>query len=1001
MPQTQTESLALEMAHVLFLDIVGFSKLPMNEEREILRELQQTVAGSLAFVRAQQRAQLISLPTGDGMALVFFGDLESPVRCALQLSQALREKSSRLKLRMGVHTGPVYRMADINSNRNVAGGGINIAQRVMDCGDAGHILLSGTAAEMLSQVDYWQSRMHDLGEVEVKHGQIIHLFNLYDDDCGNPEVPEKVKAKRKKPEVVPEAPAPKANDPMIGLQILHYRILKELGKGGMGIVYQAWDQKLCRHVALKILPENHSANPSSLERFLQEARTLAALDHPNICIVFDIGAFQGQNFIVMQLLEGKTLKQVIAERRLLPDEMVRYCMQIADALECAHSAGIIHRDIKPGNIFLTARDQVKVLDFGLAKPVKRYASGVLNEADAATTQDSDLTGQGELVGTVPYMSPEQACARPLDCRSDLFSFGVVLYEMATGMQPFRGESSAVVFEAILNRAPVSPVRLNPGLPPALERIINRALEKDPAARYQTAGEMRIDLQRVLAASQSSGSIVSTDSAPEHPLEVAILYKRNAALDEQVLNLLESELRKGGYQTFSDRQTKRSMEWAQEVERRITDADVVITLLSPSAVSSEMLAYELQIASDSAKKNGKPRILPVRVNLDGPVPGPLAAMLDAAQSPQWRSSQDNKSLLSGILKSLKISPPPALGDRLKLGVAGGAVPLDSPFYVERAMDEELYEAIARKDSIILLKGARQMGKTSLMARGLQQARKTGAKVVLTDFQKLNATHLESVEKLFLALAGSIADQLDIDTDPADYWNPRRGPSMNFERFLKREVLKPLATSLIWGMDEIDRLFSCSFGSEVFGLFRSWHNERSLDPDGPLTKLSLAIAYATEAHMFITDMNQSPFNVGTLLVLTDFTPAQSSELNQRYGSPLKDQTELNQFYDLVAGQPYLTSRGLKELASRKSRFADLASRAIDDEGPFGDHLRRLLVSVSEDPALQQGVKDMLSGGPSTTQEVFFRLRSSGLVAGDSVRDMKPRCKLYANYLKRHGL
>jgi hypothetical protein len=318
---------------------------------------------------------------------------------------------------------------------------------------------------------------------------------------------------------------------------------------------------------------------------------------------------------------------------------------------------------------------------------------------------------------------------------------------------------------------------------------------------------------------------------------------------------------------------------------------------------------------------------------------------------------------------------------------------------RPTDEELYEAIGRKDSVILIKGARQMGKTSLMARGLQEARRTGAKIVLTDFQKLNASHLESVDKLFLALAGSIADQLDIDFNPAESWNPRRGPSMNFERFLKREVLGPLSSSLIWGMDEIDRLFSCSFGSEVFGLFRSWHNERSLDPDGPLKKLTLAIAYATEAHMFIRDMNQSPFNVGTLLVLTDFTPAQLSELNKRYGSPLKDQSELNQFYDLIGGQPYLTRRGLNELASRKCRFSDLASRAADDEGPFGDHLRRLLTSLAEDAALQETVKGMLSGGQNAPQEIFYRLRSSGLVAGESARDMKPRCKLYALYFTRH--
>src|SRR5581483_3958859 len=246
------------------------------------------------------------------------------------------------------------------------------------------------------------------------------------------------------------------------------------------------------------------------------------------------------------------------------------------------------------------------------------------------------------------------------------------------------------------------------------------------------------------------------------------------------------------------------------------------------------------------------------------------------------------------------------------------------------------AIARHDSIVLVKGARQMGKTSLMARGLQQARRSGDRVILTDLQKLNTGDLESVESLFRALAEAIADQLDIGSDIDQFWNAKRGPSVNFERFLRREVLAKFPTRLVWGMDEVDRLFTCSFGSEVFGLFRSWHNERSLDPTGPWQNLTLAIAYATEAHLFITDMNQSPFNVGTRLTLSDFTLEQVSELNSRYGSPLNGPRELMQFYELLGGQPYLTRRGLHELASRNLSFSEFESQAARDEGPFGDHL-----------------------------------------------------------------
>jgi AAA-like domain len=419
------------------------------------------------------------------------------------------------------------------------------------------------------------------------------------------------------------------------------------------------------------------------------------------------------------------------------------------------------------------------------------------------------------------------------------------------------------------------------------------------------------------------------------------------------------------------------------------------------VQSEMLSYEIEVAREAAqRRNGKPLILPVRLNFDGSLPDSIAANLDGIQYAVWKGPQDNDALVSEIIGSLKKRPKQS-GKPPKLEAVGGAVPLDSRFYIVRPGDQELYTAINRNDSIVLIKGARQIGKTSLLARGLQEARKSGAKVVLTDFQKLNASHLESIERLFLTLCGAIADQLDINVVPEDVWNARRGPSMNFERFVRREILDKLQQRLVWGMDEADRLFSFAFGSEVFGLFRSWHNERSLDPDGPWQKLTLAIAYATEAHLFITDMNQSPFNVGTRLVLHDFTEQQVKELNARYGYPLKDDAELSRFYGLLGGQPYLTRRGLHELASRQTTYADFEEHAARDEGPFGDHLRRLLVSLAQDVTLCNVMCGLLTGAHTSTTESFYRLRSSGIVEGDSARDMRPRCRLYQIYLTRHLL
>jgi serine/threonine protein kinase/class 3 adenylate cyclase len=1034
-------SQVLDMAHVLFLDIVGFSLLPMSEERQMLRDLQKAVMSTSDFARAQQKNQLISLPTGDGMALVFFGDLEAPVRCALELSRALASATPRINLRMGVHTGPVYRVADINFNSNVAGGGVNVAQRVMDCGDAGHILVSGTAAELLRQTGNWTASLHDLGEVKVKHGQRLRLSNLYGEGFGNPDTPAKlkedipIKAKEISPGKVKEsnlrvekAPASNAADSMINRMVSHYRILRKLG-GRAGVVYEAQDQRSSVSVALKFLPEDGPSNASALERFRQETRAASLLKHPNICTVHDAGEFERRYFIVMEFLEGETLKHLVGRKRLSSEEIVQQGVQIADALHSAHSQGIIHGDLRPANIFVMPPNRVKILDFGLAKftsaPTDR---GEKREARASLDPRTslDLSGSGQWMGTVGYMSPEQARGQELDNRTDLFSFGVVLYEMATGILPFRGDTSAVIFDAILNREPPSPARLNPKLSPELDKIISRALSKERTSRYQSAIEMRMLLERALATPRVASTalpaptpsvtapapvpapppvpapspIVATESSAAKPGEVALLYKRNSQPDEQVLRLLEEELRGTGYPVFVDRHLQVGMEWAHEIERRVSKAYAVIVLLSATAVNSEMLAHEVQIAQDSAQKNGRPRILPIRINFDGPLPSPLAALLDGIQYAQWKGPQDSQSLIAEITESLQ-GPLKTVPRRISLEAVGGAVPVDSRFYIVRPTDEELHQALERKDSIILIKGARQMGKSSLMARGLQEVRKAGSKVILTDFQKLNASHLESVEKLFLALSEWIAEQLDIDVVPGDLWNPRRGPSMNFERFLKREILGKISQPLVWGMDEVDRLFSCSFGSEVFGLFRSWHNERSLDPSGPWQNLTLAIAYATEAHMFITDMNQSPFNVGTRLVLADFTPAQVEELNKRYGSPLRDQRELDQFYDLVGGQPYLTRRGLHELASRNLAFADFAAQAARDEGPFGDHLRRLLVSLAGDATLCSSVREMLSGRHNTLAEIFYRLRSSGLVAGDSAREMKSRCKLYEQYLTQHLL
>jgi hypothetical protein len=328
--------------------------------------------------------------------------------------------------------------------------------------------------------------------------------------------------------------------------------------------------------------------------------------------------------------------------------------------------------------------------------------------------------------------------------------------------------------------------------------------------------------------------------------------------------------------------------------------------------------------------------------------------------------------------------------------GGAVPLDSKFYVDRPTDRAFQAAVDRGDSLVLIKGARQMGKTSLLARGLQRARECGYHVVLTDFQKLQSSHLDQPAHFYRALAELIADQLDFDLPEPDRWE--RNPNLAFESFWTAGLAKVQGT-LLWAVDEFDRLFATRFGGEVCGLLRSWHNARALDPNLLWRHLTVAIAYATEAHLFISDLNQSPFNVGTRLALDDFAEAETAELNRRYGSPIADDRDLARLRQLLGGQPYLLRCAFNEMANHQQDLRLIERLAALEESVFGEHLRRLLYSVGRDPDVTAAVKSLLFTKAPPAPDMFYRLRSAGLIVGAAPSEARIRCGLYDQFLRRH--
>jgi hypothetical protein len=773
-------------------------------------------------------------------------------------------------------------------------------------------------------------------------------------------------------------------------RIPDHELIRTIGKGAYGEVWLARNVVLGAYRGVKIVRRDAFEEERPFHREFEGIQHFEPISrsHPGFVSILQVGRNEAAScfYYVMEVADdavnqrviqpesyvARTLSREIKTRGALPvSECIQLGITLSGALAHLHGQGLVHRDIKPSNI-IYINGTPRLADVGLVASVRENPSGV---------------------GTFGFFPNEGAGT----VRADIFGLGKVLYRAATG------ES--------VDRFPALPTCAVEGSDwprfARLNRIILKACADDLTERYQTAEELLRALVALQAlgggeGAEEEGAVGPSATRPEAAgrRQVAVLYRANTEPDDHILKLLQQRLLGQGIDMFYDQRLSTGVEWARGLEEKIRTADAVVILLSPASVQSEMLAYEVEMAHHAAQRQkGRPRCVPVRVQFSGPWPETLLPFLERLPPLHWKDPGDDEPLVEALVSALETTQrgqPREL--RPKIEPAGGAVDLASQYYVVRPTDEAFREAVTRWDSIVLVKGARQMGKTSLLARGLHEARQAGARVALSDFQKLSLQNLESVESFFLALGGFLADQLDLEM-PEEGWDKRRSPNVNFERFLRRQVLGNLAGHLVWGLDEVDRLFTCNFGSEVFGLFRSWHNERALDPVGPWSRLTLAIAYATEAHLFITDVNQSPFNVGTRVDLEDFTFEQVTDLNDRYGAPLRHESELRRFYALLGGQPYLVRRALNELAQGHIRFEALAAEADRDEGIFGDHLRRMLVMLAKDTELTEVVRGVLQGRPCPNVGSFYRLRSGGLLRGDAMPEARLRCEIYASYLKRH--
>jgi hypothetical protein len=504
--------------------------------------------------------------------------------------------------------------------------------------------------------------------------------------------------------------------------------------------------------------------------------------------------------------------------------------------------------------------------------------------------------------------------------------------------------------------------------------------------------------------------------------VFISYKRDVTPDQDLANALYKAL-KGSNEVFIDTSMLVGEKWVERIDAEIRQADFFIALLSPFSVNSEMARTEIELANQLHAQRGRPVVLPIRVAYHERLPSPLSGYLSPINWALWEGPEDTPRLLEQLAKAMSggtlpgstptvssppraaASPepapsalkPPLPSAPLELdSTIEGAMDTQSAFYVVRDADTTVMRSVSQKQgATVTIKGARQLGKSSMLMRGLAAALEAGKRVAYLSFQEFDTPTLSDADLFFQRFCIALCDQLELENQVETYWKKPMGNSQRCGLFMSGHILKGLDAPLVLGLDEVETLFETPFGTDFFGMLRSWHNNRALPTTPVWKKLSIVLVTSTEPFLFITNLTQSPFNVGQTVELGDFTAEQVSELNRRHGSPLGPQQE-QELFALLGGHPYLIRKALYLVASGSMRVADLFTQAAEDRGPFGDHLRHLLFRLGSQPQLKAGLREVLQRNTCADEGVFIRLRSAGLVRQDGTA-MLPRCELYRRYFR----